>query len=50
MSLDFNGMLIMHNLVELGANGRTDNAQSREGLFPMNTVAGMINLYISKNI
>ena len=50
MSLDFNGMLIMHNFVELGATYRTDNAQTRDELFPMNTVAGMINLYISKNM
>lgn len=50
MSIDVNALLTMHKYVELGATYRTDNAQTREGLFPMNTVAGMINLYISNNI
>lgn len=50
MSFDVNALLTMHKYVELGGTYRTDNAQTREGLFPMNTVAGMVNLHISKNI
>jgi hypothetical protein len=50
MTFDVNALLTMHKYVEIGGTYRTDNAQTREGLFPMNTVAGMVNLHITKNI
>jgi hypothetical protein len=42
-------MLTMHKHVEIGMTYRTDNAQNTQGIFPMNTFAGIANFYLGKD-
>jgi type IX secretion system PorP/SprF family membrane protein len=49
ISFDINTLLKMHKYVEAGITYRTDTAQNTEGFFPMNTFAGMVNLFVNKN-
>ena len=48
MSVDFSTLLNIHQYVDLGATYRTDNAQTTGKYLPINTYAGIFNLYISK--
>jgi type IX secretion system PorP/SprF family membrane protein len=48
MSVDFSTLLNIHKYVDLGATYRTDNAQTTGKYLPINTYAGIFNLYISK--
>ena len=50
ISFDINAMLTMHKHVEIGMTYRTDNAQNTQGIFPMNTFAGIANFYLGKNL
>jgi type IX secretion system PorP/SprF family membrane protein len=50
MSFDFSTLVNIHKYVDLGATYRTDNAQTTGKYLPMNTYAGIFNLYISKKL